>query len=139
MQGKAVLVQLFALCFHVTALIEAARNGQERKKERTTGQELDRRPTPQLLMTAFNSPMSQFCPVQPGTHSQKYPPMRLRHELALRQGLLSHSLASREGEKGLVADACAVGRRQVVERAQRAYRSNMSSPSTVRDNDTCSH
>lgn len=38
--------------------------------------------------------MSQFCPVQPGRHSQKYPPIRFRQEWALMHGLSSHSLAS---------------------------------------------
>lgn len=83
--------------------------------------------------------MSQFCPVQPGTHSQKYPPIRLRQELALTQGLLSHSLASREGEKGFVAFACAVDRREVVEREKEAHLLDMFSLSTVKDSDTCNH
>ena len=85
---------------------------------------------------AFNSLVSQFCPVQPGTHSQKYPPIRLRHELALTQGLLSHSLASTEGEKGLVAFACAVDRCGVVEGGKEAHLSDTSSPTTVKDSDT---
>lgn len=41
---------------------------------------------------------SQFWPVQPGRHSQKYPPIRLRQALALTQGLSAHSSASEEGE-----------------------------------------
>lgn len=45
--------------------------------------------------------MSQFWPVQPGEHSQKYPPIRLRQELALAQGLLSHSLASGKWKEGV--------------------------------------
>lgn len=41
-----------------------------------------------------DSLMSQFWPVQPGRHSQKYPPIRFRQALALMQGLSAHSLAS---------------------------------------------
>jgi len=44
--------------------------------------------------TLIYSLMSQFCPVQPGRHSQKYPPIRLWHDLAFTHGLSSHSLAS---------------------------------------------
>lgn len=56
----------------------------------------------QVQLTALHSLVSQFSPVQPGTQSQKYPPIRFRQELALTQGLLSHSLASRGGEEGVV-------------------------------------
>ena len=108
---KAVLVQLFASSLHITATM----NRGEEIKEAGAGQ---------LQMTAFNSLMSQFCPVQPGMHSQKYPPIRLRHELALSQGLLSHSLASSEGERerGCVPFACAADRCEVVERKKEARR-----------------
>lgn len=93
---------------------------EQRETNKSRQEEPDRCPAPQLQLTAFNSLVSQFWPVQPGMHSQKYPPIRLRHELALTQGLLSHSLASREGDKGLVAFACAVDRCEVVERVKEA-------------------
>ena len=118
---KAALVQRFASSLHVTATM----NRGEEIKEAGAGQ---------LQMTAFNSLMSQFCPIQPGMHSQKYPPIRLRHELALSQGLLSHSLASREEERErvCVAFACAADKREVVERRKQAgrltYQTRLSRP-----------
>lgn len=42
---------------------------------------------------------SQFCPVQPGRHSQKYPPIRFRHTWAFTHGFSAHSSASRERER----------------------------------------
>ena len=126
---KAVLVQLFASSLHITATM----NRGEEIKEAGAGQ---------LQMTAFNSLMSQFCPVQPGMHSQKYPPIRLRHELALSQGLLSHSLASSEGERERVCAICMCswqvwsgGKKK---RGQAAHLSDTSFLSTVKDSDTCS-
>jgi hypothetical protein len=45
-----------------------------------------------------DSLVSQFCPVQPGRHVQKYPPIRFRQGWAFSQGFCSHSSASGEGQ-----------------------------------------